>query len=575
MLRRSFPALLCLSFIWGGHPSASAANTSRYDALVTAHFEREFAHDPIGATDVGRHDFDDALPDFSAAGHAAWRTELHKDLAAFQALDSKGFALETRDDLELLIASIQAQLLEEEKIQRWRINPDLPVGAMTDGIFGLMKRNFAPAEARLRSVIARERQIPAALTAATTVLVEPAAIYTEIAQKQIDGNIAFFKNDVPAAFAGVTDPTLQKRFAHANAGVIAALGRYKQFLKTIKPKSTAPFALGTENYQAKLRFEEMVDMPVDKILAVGMTRLRQDQAALVEAAREIDPKRSVDQVVADIGHDHVAADQLIPTAQKQLDSLRRFIIDHKIATIPPDSRSPKVAETPPFMRATTFASMDTPGPLEKTAREAYYFITLPDPRWNAAKREEYLQGYNTPLLQNVSVHEVWPGHYVQYLYMVEDPKRSLVRNLINAGTTVEGWAHYDEQMMLDEGLGNGDPKLRLTQLQDALLRDCRLVVGIRLHTQGMTIEEARRFFVTEGHQAAVNGEVEAYRGSEDPTYLIYTLGKLGILKLRDDYKAMKGEAFSLEEFHDRFNAAGTIPLKLIRRELMGKDGPLL
>jgi uncharacterized protein (DUF885 family) len=575
MIRRSLPALLCLGLFLSGHRPASAADTSRYEALVAAHFERVFAHDPIGATDLGRHDFDDALPDLSAAGHAAWRTELHKDLAAFQALDTKGFDLATKDDLELLIASIQGQLLEEEKIQRWRINPDLPVGTMTNGIFGLMKRNFAPAEARLRSVIARERQIPAALAAATSVLVEPAAIYTEIAQKQIDGNIAFFKNDVPAAFAGVTDATLQKRFTHANADVIAALGRYKQFLRNIKPKSTAPFALGTQNYQAKLRFEEMVDLPVDKILAVGIARLRQDQAALVETARRIDPKRSVDEVVADIGHDHVASDQLIPTAQKQLDALRRFVIEHKIATIPPDSRSPKVAETPPFMRATTFASMDAPGPLEKTAREAYYFITLPDPRWNPAKREEYLEGYNTPLLQNVSVHEVWPGHFVQYLYRVGSPNRSMVRNLINAGTTVEGWAHYSEQMMLDEGLGDGDPKLRLTQLQDALLRDCRLIVGIRLHTQGMSIEEARRFFVTEGHQAPVNGEAEAYRGSEDPTYLIYTLGKLGILKLRDDYKAMRGDAFSLEEFHDRFNAAGPIPLKLIRRELMGQDGPLL
>jgi uncharacterized protein (DUF885 family) len=573
MLLRFFPALVFI----GGLQAAAApvADTSRYDALVSAHFERSFAHDPIEATDLGRHDFDDALPDLSAAGHEAWRVALHRDLAAFQALDTTGFGVETKDDLELLIAHIQAQLLEEEKIQHWRINPDLPIGTVTDGIFGLMKRNFAPAEARLRSVVARERQVPAALAAATSVLVQPAAVYTEIALQQIDGNIAFFRDDVPAAFKDVGDTKLQAQFARANAGVLSALGRYKQFLKHIKSKSTAPFALGIENYQAKLRFEEMVDLPIDQILAVGMARLREDQATLVETARRIDPKRSVDQVVAAIEHDHVGAAQLIPTAQRQLDRLRQFVIDHRIATIPPGSQSPKVAETPPFRRATTFASMDTPGPLEKTAREAYYFVTLPDPRWSPAKQEEYLQGYNTPPLQNVSVHEVWPGHFEQYLYMVANPDRSMVRQLLSAGTTVEGWAHYSEQMMLDEGLGDGDPKLRLTQTLDALLRDCRLVIGIRLHTKGMTIQEARRFFVTEGHQPAVNGEVEAYRGSEDPTYLIYTLGKLGILKLRDDYKAMKGDQFTLEDFHDRFNRAGLIPLKLIRREMMGKDGPLL
>jgi len=227
------------------------------------------------------------------------------------------------------------------------------------------------------------------------------------------------------------------------------------------------------------------------------------------------------------------------------------------------------------MRATTFASMDTPGPYETKATEAYYNITLPDPSWSKEKQEEYLQGYNYPLLSNVSVHEVWPGHYEQFLWLRNDPALSKVRKLTGSGSDSEGWAHYSEQMVLDEGLYNNDPRYRLAQLVDALLRDCRYIVGIKMHTQGMTMDQAKRFFVKEGHQVPVVGEMETKRGTGDPTYLMYTLGKLEILKLREDYQRKMGSAFSLQDFHDRFIKAGNPPVKIVRRELMGRDGPLL
>jgi uncharacterized protein (DUF885 family) len=219
--------------------------------------------------------------------------------------------------------------------------------------------------------------------------------------------------------------------------------------------------------------------------------------------------------------------------------------------------------------------MDTPGPYETKATEAYYNITLPDPSWSKDKQEEYLEGYNFPLLSNVSVHEVWPGHYTQFLWVKNSSDLSKVRKLTGAGSNAEGWAHYSEQMVLDEGLYNNDPRYRLAQLVDALLRDSRYIVGIRMHTQGMTMAEAREFFVKEGHQVPVVGEMETKRGTGDPTYLMYTLGKLEIMKLRDDYKRKMGAQFSLQDFHDRFIKAGSPPVKIVRRELMGQDGPLL
>jgi len=241
----------------------------------------------------------------------------------------------------------------------------------------------------------------------------------------------------------------------------------------------------------------------------------------------------------------------------------------------PGGAQAKVVETRPFMRATTFASMDTPGPYEAKATEAFYNITLPDPSWPKEKQEEYLEGYNYPLLSNVSVHEVWPGHYTQFLWVKNNPELSKVRKLTGAGSNAEGWAHYSEEMVLDEGFNRNDPKYRLAQLVDALLRDCRYIVGIKMHTQGMTMEQAKKFFVEEGRQQPVVGEMETKRGTGDPTYLMYTLGKLEILKLREDYKRKLGSNFSLQDFHDRFIKAGSPPVKIVRRELMGRDGPLL
>ena len=250
----------------------------------------------------------------------------------------------------------------------------------------------------------------------------------------------------------------------------------------------------------------------------------------------------------------------------------QFIKDNKIITIPSEVR-PTITETPPYARSGTFASMDTPGPYETKATEAFYYVTPPEKEWDAKHKDEHLRAYNPPVMNIITIHEAYPGHYIQFLNAKQFPTKT--RKLIACGTNAEGWAHYSEQMVLDEGLHNNDPRYRLAQLVDALLRDCRYLVGIKMHTQGMTTDEAKEFFVKEGHQVPVVGEMETKRGTGDPTYLMYTLGKLEILKLREDYKRKMGSAFSLQDFHDRFIKAGNPPVKIVRRELMGRDGRLL
>ena len=546
-----------------------------FNQLVDAYFDDYFKANPSQATSVGFHQYDRQLEDFSLAAHQRNRRMLLEHVAAFQAINPRTLSQGDRDDREIMIATIHSLLLEEDRVQQWRKNPDNYSSAVTGTIFNLIKRNFAPAAERLRSVIEREKQIPRALLQARAVLLNPPKIYTDIAIEQLPGNIDFFKTTVPESFNRVQDKALLAEFKGSNDGAIAALNDYLGWLqKDLLPRSNGTFAIGAESYRLKLLYDEMVDVPLPRLLKIGYAQLRKDQRAFIETAKRIDSNKTPEEALKELEKDHPRANDLLSSAQQQLDGLRQFLIDKKIITVPGGTQA-KVVETPPFARATTFASMDTPGPYEANATEAYYNITLPDPNWSKEKQEEYLEGYNYPLLSNVSVHEVWPGHYTQFLWVKNNPQLSKVRKLTGAGSNAEGWAHYSEEMVLDEGLYNNDPRYRLAQLTDALLRDCRYVVGIKMHTQGMTMDQARKFFVEEGRQVPVVAEMETKRGTGDPTYLMYTLGKLEILKLREDYKRKMGAQFSLQEFHDRFIKAGTPPVKIVRRELIGRDGPLL
>jgi uncharacterized protein (DUF885 family) len=546
-----------------------------FKQIVDDYFDDYFKANPSQATSVGFHQYDHELEDISLAAHQRTRTRLLSYLKQFQALKPENLSESDRDDREIMIATIQGSLLEEDRVQMWRKNPDNYSGAATGSIFSIVKRNFAPLTGRLRSVIEREKQIPRALLQAREVLLNPPKIYTDIAIEQLPGNIDFFQTTVPEAFKDVQDQALLAELKSSNDGAIAALQDYQSWLqKELAPRSNGTYAIGAENYRLKLLYDEMVDTPLPRLLKLGYGQLRKDQQLFIETARRIDPSKSPEDVLREMEKDHASARELLPAAQKQLDGIRQFLIDQKIITVPGGAQA-KVVETPPFQRATTFASMDTPGPYEAKATEAFYYITLPDPSWSNEKQEEYLQGYNYPLLSNVSVHEVWPGHYTQFLWVKNDQNLSKVRKLTAAGSNAEGWAHYSEEMILDEGFNDNDPKYRLAQLVDALLRDCRYIVGIKMHTEGMTMAQAKEFFVKEGRQQPVVGEMETKRGTGDPTYLMYTLGKLEILKLRADYQRQMGKNFSLQDFHDRFIKLGSPPIRIVRRELMGRDGPLL
>jgi uncharacterized protein (DUF885 family) len=549
---------------------APGSGDAAFRQLAGEILEDTYKQDPSYATYLGIHKYDDLIADRSAAAVAAQTEELKSFRTRLDAVDAEALSLKAQLDLEQTKQTLDGTLLRNEVIRPWAKDPDIYSSGITNDAFVIISRTFAPPEQRLKSLIARLKLMPAALTDARKNLDNPPRVYTEIAIEQLDGNRDFFALDVPAAFAEVKDAALMAEFNTANDAVIAALNDYKSFLeRDLLPRSNGSFAFGADTYRKVLAADEMIDTPLSDLLAIAGEDLKRNQQEFADAAGKIDPTKPPVEVMADVARDYPPPAELLAVTQGSLDGLMQFVRDKQIIDLPPAPPA-KVEETPPFMRATTSASMDTPGPFEKVATEAYYFMTLPDPTWPQAEQDDFMSQWYRPMISNVSVHEVWPGHYVQFLYAKDYP--SDVRKVFSTPSNFEGWAHYCEEMMLDEGLHADDPRYRLAQVQDALLRDVRFIVGIKMHTEGMTVEQATQMFVNEAYQPEPVAESEAKRGTSDATYGYYTMGKLMILKLREDYKAMKGDAYSLREFHNEFIKLGPLPLPLIRKAMLGETG---
>jgi uncharacterized protein (DUF885 family) len=565
-----------------------AANESwkqQFEKVSNDYFDQVyFPYGPTSGTQVGYHQYDTQLEDYS-------RKNIDAEIAALKSFEKRIEAIHPdaaaadfvpRSDSEIVLSNIRSTLLTLETLRPWEKNADNYSSTCANGAFVLMERKFASPDERLRSLIAREKQMPTVLAEARVNLKNPPRVFTEIAIEQLPDIITFFEHDVPLAFADAKDAALKAEFAHTNAAVVAALKSYLAWLKTdLLPKSNGDFRIGAETFSKKLLYDEMVDLPLDKLLEIGWADLRKNQEHFKQVAKELEPDKTPSEVLEELGENHPAPDQLLDSFRATFDGLIGFIRAHHIVTIPSDVR-PIVEETPPFMRATTFASMDTPGPYESHATEAYFNVTLPDPSMTPAQVEGYMHSFNIGTVISTAVHEAYPGHYIQFLWLPQAPSR--VRKLLGANTDIEGWAHYTEQMMLDEGYGQPgagakDEReakfLRLGQLQDALLRNARFIVGIQMHSGKMSFDEAIAFFQKEGYQSQETATVETKRGAGDPTYLYYTLGKLEIMKLREDMKKKQGAAFSLEEFHNNFLKQGFPPIKIVREALLGDDSPAL
>jgi uncharacterized protein (DUF885 family) len=522
------------------------------------------------------------LEDYSRAEVDRETADLNKFEAQFAAVPEDQLSLTSQGDRDLLLANIHSELLSLNTIRLWEKDPDQYSSGIANSAFVLMERTFASPDVRLRSLVAREKLMPAVFDAARQNLKNPPHIYTEIALEQLPDIIHFFQVDVPVAFHDAQDEQLKKEFSQTNAAVIAALQSYQSWLKQdVLPRSNGDFRFGADTFAKQLLYNEMVDTPIPQLLQIGYADLHKNQADFIRIAKEVDPQRQPQELLKELDRDHPAPDQLLKTFHDTFEGLIQFIQSRHIVDIPSPVR-PILEETPPFMRATTTASMDTPGPFEKVATQAYFNVTLPGAHDTPTQVEERMEEFNRGTILSTAIHEAYPGHDIQFLWVPQAP--STVRKLLGASSNAEGWAHYCEQMMLDQGYGQPgagarderDAKMiRLGQLQDALLRDARFVVGIEMHTGDMSFDQAVSFFEKEGYQTHQSGLVETKRGTTDATYLYYTLGKLQIMKLRADLEKKQGAQFSLQQFHDDFLKQGFPPIKIVRRALMQDTSPTL
>jgi len=550
----------------GGVRVATEGPSTKFASFVDRYFDAGFRFSPVSATETGLHAYDTKLDDRSQASYERRIAELHRFQGELQAIDRNRLSFDEQIDATAIESDIHANLHDMETLRTWASNPMRYAVLPGSSVGGLIKRDFAPARDRLRSVIARLGQIPAVYTAGRANVKNPPKEFTDLAIRISGGSAGYFAGDVAkwAKEAAGEDSALLSAFTTANEAAITATRAFAEWLKNeLLPRSKGRYAIGAKAFLDKLRYEEMVDMPLDQLLAIGEAQLQKDYDAFVRTARQIDPSKTPLEVMTALSDEHPTAEDLIPSARRSVEDARRYLIEKNIVTVPSEVRA-RIEETPPYSRSGSFASMDTPGAYETKATEAFYYVTPVEADWDAKHKEEHLRLYNPYVMAMINVHEAYPGHYLQFLYAPRFPSKT--RKLVFSGTNAEGWAHYAEQMMVDEGFGGGDPRIRLAQLQEALLRDARYVVGIKLHTEGWTVEQGAKLFEEKAFQEPANAYEESRRGAYNPTYLYYTLGKIQIQQLRDDYRKATGK--SLREFHDAFVSQGALPVSLVRKILL-------
>ncbi|MBA2436457.1 MAG: DUF885 domain-containing protein [Chthoniobacterales bacterium] len=555
-----------------------------FDKLALDFISGYLAARPLHGVALGFHQYDGKIGDFSRLAIDAEVERLKRFADELAKLDPGKLSKGAEIDRRILQAAIAGELAQIVEMGVFEKNPMTYAAALNVNIY--IKRDFKPLEDRLRDIVTIEDQAANIMTAAKTnlapVLPKP---YVELAIQIAKGSADFLEKELAAALKDVKDEPLMAAFQDSNKKAAEALRDFAGWLTKEKlPKATADFALGAAKYQKILAETELVDLPPDKLLAIGLQRLQEEQQIFANAAKIIDPKKPPIEVFKQIQNEHPKPGELIADVARGLDKIRQWVLDHHIVAIPSDVRA-TVTETPQFDRATTFASMDTPGPFEKKATEAYYYVTPTESSWSEKQKNEWLTSFNYYTADVVSIHEAYPGHYVQFLHLNASPATQ-VEKIFKSYAFVEGWAHYTEKMMLDEGFGSGGApnstesrstdekvraaKYRMAQADEALLRLCRLSVSIKMHTQGMSVADGTKFFRENCYYEEKPALSEAMRGTYDPGYLNYTLGKWQILKLRDDYKAQEGDKFSLEKFHNEILNHGAPPIRLLR-EILLKD----
>jgi uncharacterized protein (DUF885 family) len=567
---RALAAGACLALL-GAQPSSRSV---AFDRFVDSYLDEFAKHHPSIAAGNGLHARDDLLDDFTAQGIQAEIATLKRERTTLQQFAPASLTPDQAVDRRILLGLVDAWLLEQETLANWRRNPMLYASALTDGIHNLMTVESDPAPVRMRRIIAKLRETPTLIAAARANIANPPKLFVERGAAMMRATTDMLGKDLDLAFAKEPNTALRDSLRRAATAAIPQIDAYASYLeRDILPKATGDFAIGGANLSRRYLAEELIDTPLQTMVAIGERELARSQAEFKAVAQRVAPGRDPRETWLAVRKDHPAMGGVVAATSKIVDSLTAFVIAHNVATVPAGERV-VVAPAPPFDLG--FASMHASPPLEPTPVKSVFYITDANATMTKAEQDAWLERYNYASLSNTAAHEAMPGHWLHSTYMRRTPGK--VRRIwigLNPfpqpSSGQDGWAHYAEQMVLDQGFANGDPRLRLAQISDALTRICRLLSGIKLHTKQWTLDDAQRCFENDAYLSAPAARREAERGAYDPTYGGYFLGKMGIQKLRDDYQRKLGAKFNLRDFHERFMTDGIAPIWAHRQLMLPGD----
>jgi uncharacterized protein (DUF885 family) len=544
-----------------------------YSAEPLPHFVDEYlaylyeAH-PTNAAFDGVHLHDDLLEDLGRQAIDAQIRALGGFARRLAAIDPTRLTDTERLERPALESNIRSRLFELEHVRTWERSLQHYAEILATSLAGQVLFDYAPLAERARRVHSKLRQVPRMIQSARDNIKDPPGIYVKVGLESLRGTLRFINDDLPRAFGDLGDLHLLGDLSDAATEAVTAIAGLIEYLeKDLAPRSKGSFRLGREKFEQKFQLDEGITVGSDRLLSIAMRELQATQDEFRRVASRLnggDPMAAWQRAK----QEHPAAGQLVPVAQQQLAELQDFIARQRIITLP-EGAPVAVLPTPRFYRWTS-ASMWTPGPFEMRAQRAFYYITDVDPSWPAERQAEHLRDFSYGALWSISMHEVFPGHFLHYQHLRQIDGKLRKSMLFSSTAFVEGWAHYCEQMMVDEGFRKSDTIVRLGQLAEALIRLCRTVVGIRLHCEDMSVEQGVRFFREEAFVEELSARREAERGTFDPAYILYSTGKLMLLKLREDYKAHVGAKYSLRGFHDTLLANGTVPLWLHRTLMLGE-----
>jgi uncharacterized protein (DUF885 family) len=529
-------------------------------------------HPTVAALD-GTHTHDDLLEDLSRSAIEADVRTLAGFSRRLNEIDQAGLTTVERIEHPILASHIRARMFDIEEIRTWERSPQLYGDVLASSLAAQALFAYAPETERARRVLSKLRQAPRLIQAARDNVKDPPGIFAKVGIETFRGTLTFIERDLPRAFSGLDDLHLLSDLADASAEAAQAIHGYVEYLEREQgPKARASFRLGRANFEQKLKLDEGIGLSADRLLAIAERELAETQEEFRTVASRLngtDPAEAWRRAKLN----HPRAGELAAAAQEQVNELASFLERQKLVTIP-SGEPVVVAPTPDFYRWSS-ASMWTPGPFETKPTRAYYYVTDVDRTWSAERQEEHLRDFSYPILWSISMHEVYPGHFLQYQHLRQVDSKVRKSLFFAPASFIEGWAHYAEQMMMEAGFGREDPALRLGQLQEALIRLTRFVVSIRLHAEDLSVEQGVRLFREHAFLEEASARREAERGTFDPTYLVYSLGKLMLLKLRRDAKEKLGAKYSLKTFHDSLLAQGAAPIWAHRQLMLGAAGDVL